>query len=55
MRYSYCSWLIEKTIDTADKQLYLTFIDYRKAFDMVNHKKLFDVILSMEYQDISWN
>ena len=32
--------VIEKTIDTADKELYLTFIDYRKAFDMVNHKKL---------------
>ena len=23
--------VIEKTIDTADKELYLTFIDYRKA------------------------
>jgi len=39
--------VIEKTIDTADKELYLTFIDYRKAFDMVNHKKLFDVMLHM--------
>jgi len=39
--------VIEKTIDTANKELYLTFIDYRKAFDMVNHKKLFDVMLSM--------
>jgi len=40
---------VEKTntIDTADKELYLTFIDYRKAFDTVNHKKLFDVLLSM--------
>jgi len=26
--------VIEKTIDTADKELYLTFISYRKAFDI---------------------
>ena len=39
--------VIEKTIDIADKELCLTFIDYRKAFDMLNHKKLFDVMLSM--------
>jgi len=39
--------VIEKTIDRADKELYLTFIDYRKAFYMVNHKKLFDVMLRM--------
>jgi len=39
--------VIEKTIDVANKELYLTFIDYRKAFDMVNHKKIFDVMLSM--------
>ena len=31
--------VIEKTIDTADKELYLTFIGYRKAFDMVNYKQ----------------
>jgi hypothetical protein len=39
--------IIEKSIAMADKTLYLTFIDYTKAFDTVDHHELFHVLLRM--------
>ena len=35
--------MIEKLIDLENKELYLIFIDYSKAFDKVDHGRLFDV------------
>ena len=39
--------MIEKLIDLENKELYLIFIDYSKAFDKVDHGRLFDVMLDM--------
>jgi len=39
--------MIEKLIDLENKELYLIFIDYSKAFDKVNHGRLFDIMLDM--------
>ena len=35
--------IIEKLIDLENKELYLIFIDYSKAFDNVDHGRLFDI------------
>jgi len=32
-------WMIEKLIDLENKELYLIFIDYSKAFDKVDHSR----------------
>ena len=37
--------IIEKLIDLENKELYLIFIDYSKAFDKVDHGRLFDIML----------
>jgi len=39
--------MIEKLIDLENKVLYLIFIDYSKAFDRVDHGRLFDIMLDM--------
>ena len=39
--------MIEKLIDLEHKELYLIFIDYSKAFDKVDHGRLFDIMLDM--------
>ena len=39
--------MIEKLIDLENKELYLIFIDYSKAFDNVDHGRLFDIMLDM--------
>ena len=39
--------MIEKLIDLEKKELYLIFVDYSKAFDKVDHGRLFDIILDM--------
>ena len=39
--------MIEKLIDLENKELYLIFIDYSKAFDKVDHGRLFDIMLDM--------
>ena len=39
------------------KNIYFCFIDYAKAFDCVDHKKLLKILKEMEYQTIwpaSW-
>ena len=39
--------MIEKLIDLENKELYLIIIDYSKAFDKVDHGRLFDIMLDM--------
>jgi len=39
--------LIEKVNATQNSVLFLMFVDYTKAFDMISHPKLFKVLLEM--------
>ena len=43
-------WIIEKTIEF-QKNIYFCFIDYAKAFDCVNHNKLWKIVKEMEIPD----
>ena len=36
------------------KNIYFCFIDYAKAFDCVDHKKLWKIMKEWEYQTTSW-
>ena len=42
-------WIIEKAREF-QKNIYFCFIDYAKAFDGVDHNKLWKIIKEMEYQ-----
>ena len=42
-------WSIEKAREF-QKNIYFCFIDYTKAFDCVNHKKLWKILKRWEYQ-----
>ena len=42
-------WIIEKTREF-QKSIYFCFIDYAKAFDCVDHNKLWKFFKSWEYQ-----
>ena len=49
-------WIIEKTREF-QKNIYFRFIDYAKAFDCVDHNKLWTILKGWEYQTIwpvSW-
>ena len=49
-------WIIEKAREF-QKKIYFCFIDYAKAFDCVDHKKLWKILKEMGYQTIwpaSW-
>ena len=41
-------WIIEKTREF-QKNTYFCFIDYTKAFDCVDHSKLWKILQEMEY------
>ena len=43
-------WIIEKAREF-QKNIYLCFIDYVKAFDCVDHKKLWKILKEMEIPD----
>ena len=43
-------WIIEKTIEF-QKDIYFCFIDYTKAFDCVDHNKLWKIIQEMRIPD----
>ena len=43
-------WIIEKAREF-QKNIYFCFIDYTKAFDCVDHKKLRKILQEMEIQD----
>ena len=42
-------WIIEKAREF-QKNIYSCFIDYAKAFDCVDHNKLWKILKEMEYQ-----
>ena len=42
-------WIIEKAREF-QKNIYFAFIDYAKAFDYVDHNKLWKILKVMEYQ-----
>ena len=42
-------WIIEKAKEL-QKIIYFCFIDYAKAFDCVDHNKLWKILKEMEYQ-----
>ena len=42
-------WIKEKARDF-QKNIYFCFIDYAKAFDCVDHNKLWEILQMMEYQ-----
>ena len=42
-------WIIGKA-EEFQKSIYFCFIDYAKAFDCVNHSKLWEILKEMEYQ-----
>ena len=44
------SWIIEKAREF-QKNIYFCFIDYAKAFDCVDHNKLWDILKEMERPD----
>ena len=49
-------WIIEKAREF-QKNIYFCFIDYPKAFDCVDHNKLWKILKEREYQTIwpaSW-
>ena len=49
-------WITEKAREF-QKNIYFCFIDYAKAFDCVDHNKLWKILKEMEYQTtwpVSW-
>ena len=42
-------WIIEKSREF-QKNIYVSFIDYAKAFDCVDHNKRWKILKEMEYQ-----
>ena len=44
-------WIIEKARELQKKNIYFCFIDYSKAFDCVDHNKLWEILKDMGIQD----
>ena len=42
-------WIMEKARESG-KNIYFCFIDYAKAFDCVDHNKLWEIFKTLEYQ-----
>ena len=47
---AYIHWIIEKA-RAFQKNIYFCFIDYTKAFDCVDHNKLWKILQEMEIPD----
>ena len=43
-------WIIKKTREF-QKNIYFCFLDYAKAFDCVDHNKLWKILKEMEYKN----
>ena len=43
-------WIIKKGREFQKKKIYFCFIDYAKAFDCVDHNKLWKILKEWEYQ-----
>ena len=46
-------WIIEKAREF-QKNIYLCFIDYAKAFDYVDHNKVWKILQEMGIPDLTW-
>ena len=44
-------WIMEKVREFQKKNIYFCFIDYAKAFDCVDHNKLWKILKEMEIPD----
>ena len=44
-------WIMEKAIEFQKKNIYFCFIDYAKAFDSVDHHKLWKILKEMGIPD----
>ena len=44
-------WIIKKAREFQKKDIYFCFIDYAKAFDCVDHKKLWKILKKMGIPD----
>ena len=44
-------WIIEKAREFQKKEIYFCFIDYAKAFDCVDHNKLWNILKEMGILD----
>ena len=44
-------WIMEKAREFQKKNIYFCFIDYAKAFDCVDHNKLWKILKEMEIPD----
>ena len=44
-------WIIEKAREFQKKNIYFCFIDYTKAFDCVDHNKLWKILKEMGIPD----
>ena len=44
-------WIIEKAREFQKKKIYFCFIDYTKAFDCVDHNKLWKILKEMGISD----
>ena len=44
-------WIMEKAREFHTKNIYFSFIDYAKAFDCVDHNKLWKILKKMEIPD----
>ena len=51
------NWIIAKAREFQEKNIYFCFTDYAKAFDCVDHNKLWKILKEVGYQTIlpaSW-
>ena len=52
--YVYIHWIMEKARES-QKNIYFCFIDYAKAFDCVDHNKLWKILQEMGISDhLTW-
>ena len=45
--------VIEKTLELEEKEVYLIYVDYSKAFDTVDHQMLFETTKKQQVDGMS--